>query len=154
MYVPSYAFIASALGVPKDFAEKNPNGLVSIHAQTLRYLLRFVAIAADFDEAVYLSKNPDVAAAYKTGQIASVRDHFLDSGFFEGRQAAAPNIDEAWYLKAYPDVADSIREGAISSAQNHFLSRGEAEMRCPDPESLPWVQAWAEAQSRARKGGA
>ena len=154
MYVPSYAFIARAMGLPVESPETAPDGHVTIDAKTLKLLLRFVALSADFDEATYLTENPDVAEAFEAGKIGDLRQHFIDFGFFEGRKAATPKFDEDWYLKIYPDVADSVKEGAITSARVHFLNRGEVEMRSPNEELLPWMQAWAEAFSRPRLSAA
>jgi hypothetical protein len=153
VHIPSYAFIARAMDLPAD-AEMSHDGPVSVDAQTFKLLLRFVALAADFDEATYLKENPDLADAHEAGQIGNLRQHFIESGFFEGRKAAASKFDEDWYLKTYPDVADSVKEGVIASGRSHFLVRGEIEMRSPNEESLPWMQAWAEAFSRARSNTA
>ncbi len=45
---------------------------------------------ADFDEAVYLQLNPDVAAAVATGASPSGRDHFVRYGAREGRRYLPP----------------------------------------------------------------
>jgi hypothetical protein len=144
MFVPSYAFIANAIGI----ADVPQHGNISINVQTLRLLLQFVAMAADFDQATYLKENPDVASAYEAGQINDLHKHYIERGFFESRKAAEIHFDEKWYLETYPDVAASVHEQVIPSALSHFLARGEVEMRSPDPKSLPWMQAWAEALAR------
>jgi len=61
--------------------------------------------------------------------IKSARNHFIHSGYFEGRLPSAPEFDEAWYLAQYPDVAEGITKGEIASARQHFLEHGHEEGR-------------------------
>jgi GT2 family glycosyltransferase len=56
------------------------------------------ACPADFDEAVYLQLNPDVAAAVNAGGLASGRDHYLRYGAREGRR----------YLPAAGEVREPV----------------------------------------------
>jgi len=151
MHAPSFRTLADAFGV--DFIQlvaAQPEH-VSVNAQTLRVLLQFVALAADFDEAYYLAENPDLAAALESGLITDARLHYVQAGFFEGRRASKLNIDQAWYRKIYPDVDAAIREGVIASPESHFAERGEIEWRAPNEASLPWTRAWAEALSRPQR---
>lgn len=82
-----------------------------------------------FDEAFYLSTNPDVASAVRTGAISSGLDHFQRSGLNEGRVSISPFYDEAAYLSAYPDIADAVRLGGFSSGLQHFVNSGFGEGR-------------------------
>src|SRR4051812_8296500 len=70
----------------------------------LKILLRSVAV----DEAWYLSQYPDIAEAVAGGELKSARQHFIDTGYFEGRLPGPLKVDEAWYLSEYPDVAEGI----------------------------------------------
>ncbi|HEX4507340.1 MAG TPA: hypothetical protein VH722_16540 [Alphaproteobacteria bacterium] len=96
-------------------------------------LLRGVEV----DETWYLTQYPHLADALKTGEIKSARNHFIHSGYFEGRLPREPEFDEKWYLAQYPDVAEGIARGEIKSAREHYLEHGYAEGRiCSADEAL------------------
>lgn len=81
-----------------------------------------------FNPSFYLSRNPDVAAAVRAGQIGA-EDHFRIAGDREGRSGNA--IFEARdYLAANPDVAAAVQAGRIS-AFRHFELAGQFEDRTP-----------------------
>lgn len=147
MYNPSYATIARAIGAPEAAVELLDEGNITISKKSLRLLLQYVALSSDYDEDFYLRENNDVAEAFEAGQVTDLRKHYRENGFFEGRKAANVDFDEDWYLETYTDVADSVAEGAFSSGLAHFLERGEIEMRSPNEDANPWVQAWAESLS-------
>lgn len=84
---------------------------------------------ADVDEAWYLEQYPHLDGALKDGAIKSARNHFIHSGYFEGRLPRDPDLDEAWYLEQYPDVAEGITRGEIESARQHFMEHGYEEGR-------------------------
>lgn len=50
-------------------------------------LLRPMIAAAQFDEAYYLARHPDVRAAVEGGRLASGLTHYVNSGYAEGRAA-------------------------------------------------------------------
>ena len=85
----------------------------------------------DVDEKWYVTQYPDVAQAIRQGKAVSARQHFLDSGYFEGRLPFLIPVDEKWYLDQNPDVAASVRKGKEPSAQAHFLQGGYREGRLP-----------------------
>lgn len=87
----------------------------------------------DVDEEWYLVKNPDIQEAVREGRARSGREHFVNNGYFEGRQPFPMTVDEEWYLAENPAVADAIREGQMSSAQQHFEMHGYREGRLPYP---------------------
>jgi len=87
--------------------------------------------ALKVDEVFYKARYPDVALAIIKGEIKSAREHFLASGFLEGRFPCKPDLDEAWYLQTYPDVAEGIRRGAHKSALDHYIGAGHYEGRLP-----------------------
>jgi hypothetical protein len=95
----------------------------------LRSMLRYV----EADEAWYRNTYPDVDEAIRNGTVPSARDHFVSSGYFEGRKRGRVLVDEQWYLAQYPDVAEGIELGEFMSAQQHFDSHGEKEGRLPHP---------------------
>ena len=71
---------------------------------------------------IYLSANPDVAAAG-----VNPLDHWHEFGWTEGR---VPSLDfgPQQYLSAYPDVA-----AAHVDPLEHFLQFGAGELREPFP---------------------
>lgn len=52
------------------------------------YLKLQLPVEFELDEAFYLARNPDLAAAFASGTIKSAKEHFYNNGLFEGR---APN---------------------------------------------------------------
>jgi hypothetical protein len=95
----------------------------------MRAMLRYVAV----DEAWYRDAYPDVDQAIRNGKVRSAKDHFVASGYFEGRKCGRVLVDEKWYLTEYPDVAEGVELGEFMSAQQHFDSHGEKEGRLPHP---------------------
>jgi len=79
-----------------------------------------------FDEAYYLAKNPDVAAAISAGHLSSALEHYQQNGFREGRDPH-PFFDTSYYLETYPDVA-----AAGINPFDHFNSNGNSEGRAPN----------------------
>ncbi|QDG76252.1 cadherin domain-containing protein [Labrenzia sp. PHM005] len=86
----------------------------------------------DFDEAVYLALNSDVAEAVQSGSIASGLEHYQNHGAQEGR-LFGNDIDEAWYLEENADVAAAVAAGLVSSGSIHFAAHGRSEGRDPNP---------------------
>lgn len=87
--------------------------------------------AIPFDEEWYLARHPDVREAVDSGEVSSAHDHYLRSGYFEGRMPVYIAVQEKWYCEAYPDVADAVRRGVYKSAQAHFELCGYREGRIP-----------------------
>ena len=92
-------------------------------------IIRHVAV----DEDWYRDAYPDVDDAIRNGRVSSAKDHFVASGYFEGRKCGRAVVDEQWYLIEYPDVAEGIELGEFISAQQHFDTHGEREGRLPHP---------------------
>jgi Phytanoyl-CoA dioxygenase (PhyH) len=97
----------------------------------------------DFDEAWYLAKYPDVAAAVAKGVWKSGFEHFDRIGRQRGRLGSARRADGAvltaaaatatdddmafepeWYLRAYPLAAEEIGRGAVPDPYTHYQSVG------------------------------
>lgn len=94
----------------------------------------------DSNERNYLIRNKDVAVAVATGAQASGLQHYLTTGYAEGRGdyggiKAASLTDPALgslelaYLQQNPDVARAVAGGQFSSGLAHFLTVGGAEGR-------------------------
>lgn len=81
-----------------------------------------------FDETFYLFPNADVAAAVRSGSLASGFDHFVEFGLLEGR---SPSLlySEAFYLSQNADVAAAVSSGSFDSGLEHFLLLGHLEGR-------------------------
>ena len=101
----------------------------------------FAPVGADKKQ--YLQNNPDVAEAHAKGDIADLRAHYVEHGYFEGRPGAAPPINEAYYTSTYRDVADAVTRGDVKSGTEHYLRSGAAEARIPAPELKPAIESWA-----------
>lgn len=78
-----------------------------------------------FDEAYYLSQNPDVAAAIAAGVVGSAEEHYGLFGFLEGRDPN-PYFDTSFYLLQNPDVA-----AAGVNPLDHYNNFGASEGRSP-----------------------
>ena len=106
---------------------------VDISYEDLQKMIRTLLTVVEVDEAYYLSRNPDVAAGVRQGDIRSAREHFVDHGYFEGRLPYRIEVDETWYLETHPDLADSLGKGECATAQDHFDGPGYSEGREPFP---------------------
>ncbi len=94
-------------------------------------LLRLLLVSVEIDEKWYSRKYEDIDRAVKSGEIRSPRRHFVDDGYFEGREPFPITVDPEWYLAEYSDVAESVRRGDFASAQAHFDQDGYREGRLP-----------------------
>ncbi len=80
---------------------------------------------AEFSEAFYLARYPDVAAAVAAGHRRNGYDHYLTDGAREMR-TPHPAMDLAWYVGAYPEICDDLRCGRATDAFDHYLRIGAA----------------------------
>jgi hypothetical protein len=85
-----------------------------------------------FDEAFYLARYPDIAAAVKAGRFPTGYDHFLRAGQFEGRDSS-PWFDTAWYLAHNADLAAARTAGNLPSPFAHYVAAGQFESRSASP---------------------
>lgn len=107
---------------------------VEMTYEDLQKLMKTLLSVVPVDEAFYLAHNRDVAEGIALGTIRSARDHFVNHGYFEGRQPYPMQVDETWYLETHSDVAETVRQGEYPSAQAHFDGPGYPEGRAPFPE--------------------
>lgn len=100
-------------------------------------------LPADFDEASYLARYPDVADLLARGVFRNGYEHWVHTGAAEGRltrdavsRPAVDGFDEDAYLHFNPDVARALRDGLFRSAHEHWLRYGKDEGRggAPVPE--------------------
>jgi hypothetical protein len=107
--------------------------VINIGREDFVGLIKSLLRAIHVDEDWYRKQYADVDAAIATGLFRSAKHHFVEDGYFEGRQCRPVKVDEEWYKEAYPDVAESIELGDIRSAQQHFDEFGYREGRLPTP---------------------
>ncbi|WP_158746879.1 hypothetical protein [Acidisphaera sp. L21] len=115
---------------------------VTIPVDFLKQLLRLALQNATLDEETYLRRNPDVAAAIRTGSIGSGRDHFAQTGYFEGRGGTGFDVAESWYVRSNPDVARAIVMREWESGEMHYNERGLLEWRAPNNAAAQDLMAW------------
>lgn len=125
-YVPDFADIAKALGLPAK--AMGDDDKVTLSAPQFRFLMLGWLIQQHFDEKAYLDANPDVAEAVRTGALESGWTHYLNSGFYEGRSPGSRYVDAKYYRRAYPDIALAERKGQTTAAE-HYARTGYAEGR-------------------------
>jgi hypothetical protein len=146
-YFPPAAMLLAHLRVDKDGFHGPRKTLVSL--SLLRQLVRAALKGLEFDQEWYLAQNPDVAAAWRATKIEDLHEHFVSSGYFEGRSSAPLDFDEQWYLATYEDVAAGIKTGVVGSALAHYLQIGEREGRAPSQKALEEVTRWMEALGKS-----
>ncbi len=88
-------------------------------------------LASRFDEQWYLKNNPDVAAAVRAKKISSGHDHYVTTGYFEGRLPYEIDVDEEYYFSKNDDVKKAARAKKVKSAKEHWYSNGMKEGRDP-----------------------
>jgi hypothetical protein len=139
-YVPHIDVLLQALRINRERLDSKSK--VAIDAKLLKSLLRTIAECMPFSEKFYLETYPDLAEAYTAGQIPSLREHFIELGFFEGRFGAPPPVDEAYYTNLYKDVGQALLRGDVKSGAEHYQRSGHAESRVPSAQLKPFVDAW------------
>lgn len=97
----------------------------------------------DWNEALYLAVNPDVAAAIARKEFKSGREHWELAGRTEHRQGSVTpdDWDEAGYLSVHPDVASEISRGTFVSGYHHYLVAGLAEGRIGGFQPKEWDES-------------
>jgi hypothetical protein len=138
-FVPAYSFIMKHAGAAATGDDGSDE--VTVSRRLLEFLLRCVLDHIDFDEQQYQQANLDVATAIKQKKIHSGREHFIRTGYFEGRSGGV-RVDEAWYLARNPDVAAAKKAGKIETAASQYRSGGAREWRVPNQQSEDAVRMW------------
>ena len=126
-YIPPFVAIKEHVRIVTVHGERR----VELSYDELQQMIRVMLAGLQVDEAWYLARYEDVAAGIRDGTIASAKEHFIDHGYFEGRQPFAMAVDERWYLSTYADVAEHVRQGAFPNGQHHFDASGYREGRLP-----------------------
>jgi hypothetical protein len=139
-YVPHVDLLLQALRVNRE--RLNSKSKIAIDARLLKALLTAIVARGPFDEAFYKQTYPDIAEANASGAIPDLHQHFVQSGYFEGRFGAPPDVDEAFYTSTYKDVGQAVLRGDIASGLEHYLRAGAAEGRLPREEVREELNAW------------
>jgi hypothetical protein len=131
---------AAALGNLEPFGSYIASGHVrgesdeaflTVSRSLLTELLRPTLGRIRFDEDYYRKANPDLAAAETKGQVASMREHYMEHGYFENRLPCRVEVDAEYYMEEYPDVGQAIVSGRVASPEWHFETFGFREGRLP-----------------------
>ena len=133
-----------------DIAGGTPESTATCSLDDLRRLLALALAEVNVDEVWYLAQYPDVREGVESGRSGSATDHFLNSGYLEGRLPEDPAVDEEWYKAANADVAAAIRQGKYRNAKAHYIESGYAEGRQPQPSARAYLARLAAARSAAR----
>src|SRR3546814_860803 len=128
-YFPSLSLMTRALRIGVDDFNRHKMTLVS--TKVLRKLIEAALEGVEFDEKWYLKQYGDIADAHRKGQIVNLREHFITSGYFEGRRPSGRHFDARWYVSTNKDVADALRQGRLDSPLAHYERVGESEGRPP-----------------------
>ena len=126
-YLPPFEALKSFMAVDL----KNGKPCLSCSQDDFVTIIRQMIAAIQVDEQWYLERYPDIAEAIENGIIASAQQHFIDDGYFEGRQPFPIRVNERWYLMNNTGVADFVRQGKLESGQQHFEENGYMEGRLP-----------------------
>ena len=109
----------------------------------LKAILVAATSAMPFDEDFYRSTYPDLRDAHESGDVADLKTHFTEEGYFEGRFGTEPNVDEQFYRETYPDVAAAITRGEVKSGLDHYMRAGAFEGRFANVEDMEMVKTWS-----------
>ena len=139
-YFPHIALLLRALRINRE--RLGGRSKIAVDARLFCALLQEVAARQGFSAEFYLKSYPDIADAYAAGNIADLHQHFINTGYLEGRQGAPVAVDEAFYAATYPDVAKAVAKGRITSGSDHYLRSGAAEGRLPNAALRPAVEHW------------
>jgi hypothetical protein len=140
-YLPHIELILRTLRITPERLDTRYK--IAIDAGLLRVMLQTLAQQLPFSAEFYGATYPELRAAHLAGNIGDLHQHFVHSGYFEGRLGAPPAVDEDFYLESYPDVAEAIARGDVASALDHYVRAGAAEGRIPNPGARAAVERWS-----------
>ncbi len=146
IYMPEFEDIKKFAGLPDDALNQDA---VTIPTKLFKFLLSVMLEGVAFDEAAYRRSNSDLADAERKGNIESLHQHFIGTGWFEGRSPGEYQIDEAWYAMNYRDVAVALRRGLIKDLKQHFNETGRREGPVGSAEQSKWKERWESVLSKA-----
>jgi len=144
-YVPPLPLVLQGLRItPADL--KGPT--VAVPTAFLRFLITELVRSAPFDEAWYTTTYLDIANRHSAGQIASLHEHYITEGYFDGRLPRQPEFDPDWYYTHNRDLLHFYEPSQIGRLYSHFMSSGMNEGRVATAELWPEAERWIEAARR------
>ncbi|MEI7713414.1 MAG: hypothetical protein WCI94_18395 [Rhodospirillales bacterium] len=126
-YLAPFDIVKAGLGIEAVNGELRVSGSYEEFVNMVRRMIAGIEV----DEKWYLERYPDIADAIKQGIVQSAQQHFVNDGYFEGRQPFAIKVNERWYLTQNAGVADYVRQGKLESGQQHVEENGYKEGRLP-----------------------
>lgn len=87
--------------------------------------LRSVIEKEPFDEEWYLQTYSDVREAVSAGFLKSGHEHYISTGYFEGRLPGLFGFEAGKYIELNPDLHDFTKDQALQ----HFIHSGYGEGR-------------------------
>lgn len=138
-YFPSFTEILQAIGMTRLGSDEED---IAVPVRIFKFLLSRIAGDLPFDPDYYSRKNADLRQAVKTGELKSLHEHFVNVGFFEGRQGAPLPVDDEWYLSNYPDVARAYARGQVANLSEHLNETGRYEGRSGSALQAAERQQW------------
>lgn len=139
-YFPHIDLILHSLRINRD--RLSSKSKIAIDARLLRLMLQTIAAKLPFSDDFYMVNYPDLAEAYAAGKIPNLHQHFVDSGYLEGRIGSPPNVDEGYYLGAYKDVGKAVSAGDVANGAEHYMRAGAAEGRVPNAATRQMIDNW------------
>jgi hypothetical protein len=115
---------------------------VTVDGAGLRRLIAEYARGFPFDAAWYGHANPDVEGARLAGDILSLHEHFVRSGYLEGRLPHRLPFDPVWYHGFYKDISVSFEIDNVAGMRRHFETGGFAEGRAGCEAMLADAESW------------
>ena len=139
-YFPHIDLILHSLRINRD--RLSSKSKIAIDARLLRLMLQTIAAKLPFSDDFYMVNYPDLAEAYAAGKIPNLHQHFVDSGYLEGRIGSPPDVDEGYYLGAYKDVGKAVSAGDVANGAEHYMRAGAAEGRVPNAATRQMIDNW------------
>jgi len=101
--------------------------------RTPRQPRRLEPFVSCFDEGYYLRTYTDIASAVSAGNLQNGREHYVNCGFREGRNAFA--FDQFWYSMTYPAAAIEVGHGEFADLRHHYVEVGAQRGYKPVPDA-------------------
>jgi hypothetical protein len=139
-YLPPCSFLLEGLGI--SASQLTGSGTITVTRKFLRVLIGALARRLRVDENWYAETYPDVEGARLAGDIESLRGHFAQSGYLEGRLPAELPFDPQFYRRHYKDIAESFPASDPEAMRAHFLTSGYFEGRAGTAEMLAELEHW------------
>jgi hypothetical protein len=141
VYVPPFAKLARQAALLKNAMSQKT---VTIPTELFRFLMATWLVRQHFDEIGYRTANPDVETALTAQELNSAKEHYVFTGYFEGRAPGWFPVDEQWYRAKYPDISVAERRGLVADPASHFNTTGRFEGRVASESQMHLKRKWDE----------